>query len=255
MKTLNLFALASVPCFAANGLTQTPGSAKQSQSNLLKSQAVITAPARTQAERRVPMAILPVQAAPALTKPAVASSMKVQVVQPAPARTAMAMRATTKAPVAQAAPALKRSVPVVAMNVRAVQPAPAASSTSDIARNTALTGALVALHASFINQDAEALAGMVSPNGTVALYADGKFQATLESADFLQMMDGYRQAAQTSSLQISSIQMQGAQATVRLTHQFVDSEMNQVTIYQTYLLQRTGPSYTITAFMAASTPS
>jgi hypothetical protein len=157
-----------------------------------------------------------------------------------------------------AKPALSKAVKTVARPAMAkpalVKPAQrsALSSTSDITANAALATALVALQATIVDKNTDALEGMVPSNGTVDLYADGQFQSTLGAADFKQLMGGYSQAAQTTSLSVTAMGANGADASVQIAHTYLDSGMNQVTLFHIYNMKLVGGSYVIRELMVSS---
>ena len=105
------------------------------------------------------------------------------------------------------------------------------------------------IQAAFSNQDEGAIDSILPPSGQVAIFVDGRYQYSVSSDEFAQMMRDNIANTDTSSFRIDSVRGGGGRATVTATQTFTDADGYTHSVQQQYGLTMENGAYVVTDFM------
>jgi len=128
------------------------------------------------------------------------------------------------------------------------------SAVADTPNNSGLNESVDQIKAIFLNQDQQAIENLIPTESQVAFHNDGKYMYSLNGTDFQQMLADNAKDTQTSSFEITSVNVKGEEAIVKCTHVFTDAQSGNDTVYQLYRLRNTDGKFVISDFMASHTP-
>lgn len=113
------------------------------------------------------------------------------------------------------------------------------------AENQALDTSIENLRSAFLNDNQDAIAELVPPDGDVAIYNGTSYMYSVNGGDFEQLMEDNVANTDTTGFRIMQVRVYGDIATVSCQHDFTDADGNSQAVYQQYRMQRYGDRYVI----------
>jgi len=118
-----------------------------------------------------------------------------------------------------------------------------------------LNQAVDEIHAVFADGKPDAIDAVLPDRGQVAIFTDGKYDYSLNSEDFHNMVADNSKITPTVSFQVLSVRRgSDGQAVVECVHEFKNEDGGADRVYQEYRLQEEEGRYHITDFMTSHTP-
>jgi hypothetical protein len=114
---------------------------------------------------------------------------------------------------------------------------------------TDLDYALKDLTVAYEDRNVEALTRLCPPSGRVAIYSDGHYSYSLNSADFYDTFRDGATGPRTTDYRILDVKTNGHNiANVLAEQDYLDPWGKTVTVYQSYRLEQNGPNVVIRSF-------